>query len=203
MLRIFSLTLLLMTAIPVFCQQEITQQEYQGTFTDERDAQVYKWVKIGSQIWMAENLNYGKNRYNCYKGLTANCDVYGKIYPWKKAKKACPLGWHIPDDSEWVILTDYLGGESNAGGKMKDVSTDYWEAPNAGATNSSGFCALPGGFRNEVGECHFKGQAAYFWTSSEADIFYKWVRLIINGESSVSRTTLNFKNSLSIRCLKD
>jgi len=184
-------------------QEGSIDNDQHGTFTDERDGQTYKWVEIGNQIWMAENLNFGKSNYYCYKGNIQNCETFGKLYPWKKAKKACPTSWHLPDDTEWVVLTDFLGGESIAGGKMKEIGIMQWETPNASATNSSGFTAIPGGYRDQTGYCFKLGTAAYFWSSSEADLFQLWVRSIENGISSVDRIQVNKKNSLSIRCIKD
>lgn len=90
--------------------QEKTSTDTSGTFIDNRDGHVYKWVKIGTQIWMAENLTYdaGSGSWNYFNDPAYA--TYGRLYDWETAKKACPAGWHLPDDSEWTILTDYVGG---------------------------------------------------------------------------------------------
>ncbi len=109
-----------------------------GSFTDSRDGKVYKTVKIGTQTWMAENLAF-KTESGCwaYDNDESNVAKYGRFYNWETSKKVCPAGWHLPSDKEWKTLTDFLGGENVAGGKMKS-KTD-WNDPNTGATNKSGF----------------------------------------------------------------
>ena len=124
-----------------------------GTFTDPRDGQTYNTVEIGSQTWFSENINYAMTDSWWYDNSSANGDIYGRLYKWYPALTACPSGWHLPTDEEWTILTDFLGGENVAGGKMKEVGTTLWDSPNNGATNESGFTALPGGYRNTNGNC--------------------------------------------------
>ena len=135
------------------------------------DGNVYQTVTIGTQVWMVENLK--TTRYidgtaipldtnsSTWGGLTTPgyCwyndsaiygNTYGALYNWYAVNtgKLAPAGWHVPTDSEWTVLTTYLGGETVAGGKLKDTGTTYWQSPNTGATNASGFLALPGGFRS-------------------------------------------------------
>jgi uncharacterized protein (TIGR02145 family) len=128
------------------------------TFTDARDGHLYHAVCIGKQSWMSENLDYYVPGSKCYDSLASNCDTYGLIYPWKAAMAGasasdavpsgvqgiCPKGWHLPSAAEWTILFNNLGGAQVAGGAMKSTSP-LWSAPNVGATNSSGFSALPAG----------------------------------------------------------
>jgi hypothetical protein len=95
-----------------------------GSFTDTRDGKVYKTVKIGNQIWMAENLNYEAEGSKCYDNNPANGQKYGRLYDWETAKKACPPGWHLPSDAEWQELVDFAGGKEIAGKKLKAVS--WW-----------------------------------------------------------------------------
>ncbi|MCH6235753.1 FISUMP domain-containing protein [Cognataquiflexum rubidum] len=112
----------------------------EDTFTDPRDGQVYKIVRIGNQVWFAENLKYASG--DCYDNQPENCEKYGYLYGIFNAPE-CPNGWHVPNNSEWEELIDFLGGSEVAGGKMKSISG--WNEPNIGATNESGFTALPGG----------------------------------------------------------
>src|SRR3989344_2199999 len=119
-----------------------------GTLTDFRDGKVYKTVKIGNQWWMSENLNYQIDSSWCYNNDPNNCDVYGRLYKWDDALNSCPTGWHLPDTNELNELANYLGGYSVAGGKMKEAGYEHWLPPNTGATNETGFSALPGGVRD-------------------------------------------------------
>lgn len=116
------------------------------TFADKREGQIYYCIQIGDQLWMAENLAY-KTNTGCwaYKNEENNVSIYGYLYNWETACNVCPEGWHLPSNDEFYILINYLGGSTIAGGKMKRTGTTYWKSPNAGATNSSGFTALPGG----------------------------------------------------------
>ncbi|HOR61199.1 MAG TPA: FISUMP domain-containing protein [Bacteroidales bacterium] len=143
-------------------------EEIVFSFTDPRDNNTYRTVQIGNQIWMAENLKYlpsvvgpgtgSKTNpyYYVYDYVGTNVDAakqsaiyttYGVLYNWEAAKTACPTGWHLPSDAEWTILTNYLGGEAVAGGKLKETGTTHWNSPNEGATNETDFTALPGGNR--------------------------------------------------------
>lgn len=192
----------------------------------------YKTVYIGSQQWMAENLKTSKyNNGNTisnvtdptqWKNLTTpawchynNSDslgkIYGKLYNWyvvspasNVSKNVCPTGWHVPTKPEWTILIDYLGGESIAGGKMKEIGTINWNIPNAGATNVTLFRGLPGGARSASGSSYFGiGYLGHWWSVTEAKTnegsdFQMWY----NGEGA--RCYNDEKNyGFSIRCLKD
>ena len=135
-----------------------------GTITDI-DGNSYRTVIIGEQEWMGENLkvtrfNDGKEipyvpemdewtrvtgpAYSWYDNDISNKDTYGALYNWfaVSSGKLCPAGWRIPDDSDWEVLTDFLGGLSVAGGKLKETGTSHWTLPNSGATNETGFSAL-------------------------------------------------------------
>ncbi|MBU1014205.1 MAG: hypothetical protein KKG99_14500 [Bacteroidetes bacterium] len=194
-----------------------------GTFTDSRDGKIYKTVKIGSQTWMAENLAYlpavspSSNGSETapyyyvygYEGTsvssakaTANFATYGVLYNWPAAKTACPNGWHLPSDAEWTTLTTYLGGESVAGGKLKETGTSHWLSPNTGATNSSGFTALPGGGRNGYGGFYVIGSQGHWWSSTEYYTYYAWSRTIYNGNEGVSLYYNYEGNGFSVRCIK-
>jgi uncharacterized protein (TIGR02145 family) len=116
----------------------------------------------------------------------------------------------VPTDEDWTILTDYLEGESVAGGKMKSMGTAYWDDPNTDATNESGFSALPGGNRNNRGSWTDIKAYAFFWTATEDDDFSAWIRVLRYDDSSVSRygtssffLYYNKTVGASIRCLKN
>jgi len=142
-----------------------------GTVTDI-DGNTYRTVKIGDQVWMAENLNVTRfndgtdlyyatsedaslelpSRYYCYYNWDSSSfsEEYGALYSRNTANIAylniCPAGWHVPGDHDWIVLENYLGGSNIAGGKMKEIGTAHWDNPNSGATNESGFTSLPGGY---------------------------------------------------------
>jgi uncharacterized protein (TIGR02145 family) len=192
---------------------------------DARDGQSYNTVQIGDQCWMAANLNIGtmipgtSNMTNngiiekyCYGDNPANCNVYGGLYMWdemmgyvttQSVQGICPNGWHLPSDSEWTILRDFLGGFSVAGGKMKETGTSHWLPPNAGATNESGFTALPGG----KGHTQFfnMGEWTFFHSSTENNTEYAMTWFIsyefpaFFGPQGDQKTW----EGKSVRCIKD
>jgi uncharacterized protein (TIGR02145 family) len=197
------------------------------------DGNVYKTVTIGTQTWMAENLKTSK--YNdgtsisnvkdyvewnklttgawCYyDNVASNNAKYGKLYNWYAVSKTsngnknvCPTGWHVPTDAEWTVLTDYLGGESVAGGKMKEVGTSSWYSPNTDATNTSLFTALPGGRFRLIGtaEDEVSGLCGYWWSSTESSAYYPWYRGLSSGDGSADVEDGSKKDGLSVRCLRD
>jgi uncharacterized protein (TIGR02145 family) len=191
------------------------------------DGNYYDTVHIGNQIWFKQNLkttryrNGGNIPYvlgnTDWQALTtgawiyydhdaANNAIYGKLYNWYTTlgDTLCPKGWGVPTNDEWSILTDYLGGESVAGGKMKSVGTAYWNDPNTGVTNESGFSVLPGGSRNSVGSFLGISYIAFFWSATEGGNGDAWGRHLYSNGGFVDRFTNGFKSvGASIRCLKD
>jgi uncharacterized protein (TIGR02145 family) len=192
---------------------------------DARDGNAYKTVKIGNQIWLAENLKYlpsvvgpgtesestpyyyvyGYNGTNVTDAkATSNYATYGVLYNWTAAMDACPDGWHLPSDAEWTELTDYLGGTSVAGGKLKETGTTHWNSPNTGATNETGFTALPGGDRGIGGYFSGVGDDGYWWSATEGYINYSaWYRSMYYDLSRVSRFGRNKEVGFSVRCVRD
>ena len=190
-----------------------------GTMTDERDGQIYKTVKLGDQTWLAQNLNYETDNSWCYEDDPANCEIYGRLYSWEAAMDACPDGWHLPTDEEWATLIKHLdpdadsnaiGPESEiAGGMMKtrgtlESGTGLWLSPNVGATNSSGFSAVPGGARWPDGTCLVMHMHAIFWSSTEYDADTVWCRVYDYGLKSLYRDhSIAKPMGLSVRCVID
>ena len=209
-------------------------------FTDTRDNNHYNAIKIGNQIWMAENLAYlpsvnqvadgsedaaGSYYYVYgYDGTvvadakaTTNYATYGVLYNWTAAmagsasssanpsgvQGVCPTGWHLPSDAEWTELTDYLGGQSIAGGKLKETGTTHWNSPNTGATNETGFTALPGGYRGNNGAFDNIGNNGNWWSATESNPINAWFRSIGYNTSSVGRNYLNKVWGISVRCVRD
>jgi|GEM_PF-2236667 len=194
-------------------------------FTDPRDNKIYGTVQIGTQCWMKQNLNIGSRisgstgqsnngvieKY-CYNNSESNCTTYGGLYQWNEMMQysttpgvqgICPPGWHIPTDAEWTTLTTYLGGESVAGGKMKEAGTAHWSSPNTGASNSSGFTAFPGGRRNTDGSFYNLSYVGNFWSSSVSVASYAWSQILGYNDAVVIRGGSNKSYGFSVRCLKD
>jgi len=186
--------------------------------------QSYQTVMIGEQCWFAENLNAGNytggssNQYDngyiekyCYGEDTAKCTEYGGLYQWDEAMNysttgnqgICPDGWHIPDQSDWDILTDYLGGLAVAGGEMKESGTSHWNPPNQGANNSAGFTPLPAGYRDNTGVFIYIGSSALFWTSDSYSSQNTWFKRINYFNSELITYHYSKELGLSIRCLKN
>jgi len=174
------------------------------SFTDPRDGQVYPVVQIGDQCWFAKNLNYNTGNSWCYDDDPANCDTYGRLYDLQTALTACPDGWHLPSDEEWMQLIDFLGGFDLAGGKMKSTSS-LWNAPNTEATNSSGFSGLPGALRNWNGSSGSStlGDGGFWWSSTEVGTGGAQSFILYNNEGAVTKFWLEQTFGLSCRCLRD
>ena len=180
------------------------------TLTDLRDGQTYKTVKIGEQVWMAENLNYAdsvktpslKGKSWCYDGVAGYCEKYGRLYTWAAAKTVCPEGWHLPSYDEWNTLFTAVGGKSTAGAKLK--SQTGWTAYD-GITNedSFGFSALPAGYRNSIGNYYGEGNYAYFWSSTEYGSNYAYYMYLYYGSDYAYLDYYSKYYGLSVRCVKD
>ncbi len=189
-----------------------------GTFVDARDGKSYRTVCIGSQVWMADNLNYDAPGSVCYDNDPANCTTYGKLYDWATVlagaqgsyaspsgvQGVCPQGWHLPSENECLLLFFNLGGGSVAGGAMKE--TTGWNPPNVGATNSSGFNGKAGGeFLGGPFGFTYKGEFAMLWTATpsvNSSTSALSVRLS-NADASASIFGNSKTEKLSCRCVKD
>ena len=200
-----------------------------GSMTDQ-NGNVYKTIVIGTQTWMAENLKASTYRDGTtsiptindavqWTGLTTGASCwyannsasydcpYGKLYNWYAVadpRNLCPTGWHVPSDAEWTTLTNFLGGEALAGGKMKSTGTQYWLSPNTNATNESGFSGLPGGFRSYYfGTFSDVGTSGFWWSSSVSAAVNAWYRALNHTNSNAYRNNYDKQGGLSVRCLRD
>jgi uncharacterized protein (TIGR02145 family) len=211
----------------VKAEREELKGQYQLVLTANSQNNKFKEVKIGKQIWMAENLNVDKFRngdpipeaktpeewkragenkqaaWCYYNNDSENGKKYGKLYNWyavNDARGLAPKSFHIPNDLEWTNLINNLGGESVAGKKMK--STNGWKE-NGNGTNESGFNALPGGNRNFYGAFSYIGYSGYWWSSTEYTTIDAWYRYLDYGNGNVGRYSDNKKDGFSVRCLRD
>jgi len=180
-------------------------------------------VTIGSQVWTSKNLDVSKfkngeeipeaetkDQWKAFSDANEaawcyyeNKTEYGKLYNWyavNDPRGLAPAGFHIPTDAEWTTLTNYLGGETIAGAKMK--SNTGWE-DNGNGTNSSAFAGLPGGYRDYGGYFYGVGAYGYWWSSSENDTSYAWYRYLYYDYGSVGRNNNDEHYGFSVRCLRD
>ena len=191
------------------------------------DGNAYHTVTIGTQVWMVENLRTTK--YNdgtsiplvtdaaAWSTLTtpAYCwynndeatfkSTYGALYNWYAVNtgKLCPTGWHVPSDAEWATLITYLGDTTKAGGKLKETGTTHWVSPNTGATNSTGFTALPGGSHYTNGVFYLNGKYGWYWGTTENTSSDAWHIYLQYNTSLIYRTAGSKGLGFSVRCLKD
>jgi uncharacterized protein (TIGR02145 family) len=202
--------------------------EIQAQTVTDIDGNIYNTVTIGTQVWMRENLkslhysdNTGINYVWSYNNSDSLAAIYGRLYSWEAAmhgaassnsipsgvQGACPDSWHLPSNAEWLILINYYEGELEAGGKLKEADTTHWNPPNEGATNESGFTALPGGTWGESGG-YLMGASGFWWTSyNEYDFIYyiamgNEVPYAASIGTYISPGDIN-KGGYSVRCLKN
>jgi len=191
------------------------------------DGNVYNVVEIGNQQWMVENLkvtqykdstpiaevtngaaweNLTTPAYCWYNNDEVAKEAYGALYNWYAVyfDNLCPNGWHVPSMNQWEILFNHLGGDSIAGGKLKDTGTTHWATPNTGATNESGFTAMPGGVRLNYGPFDYVGEYGYWWSSTENTGSFSWgVRMDYDSIGVLVSGDFSIETGLSIRCLKN
>lgn len=188
-----------------FCLGSVMIAQTTGSFTDKRDGKTYKWVKIGEQIWMAENLAFEpeSGNFSIYDKKKENLAKYGYLYDWETALTACPAGWHLPSSNEFQKLVDFVG--SDPGVKLKAKSG--WDMDGDG-TDAFGFTALPGGALYRQGFDR-GGNGAQFWSTTERpvpshikrrDAIELYISSILD---NVEITHQGSTACVSVRCIKD
>jgi len=224
--------ILLLAVFPLFSCEENNKPEEEddfsgtsGTFTDDRDGEEYDWVRIGDQIWMAENLRttlyndgtpipnvtsddewyeFGTPAYCWCDNLEGQYKIpYGTLYNWHAiyTGKLAPIGWHVPSKEEWETLLDFIGEGTGAGGELKETGTSHWLSPNTGATNSTGFTAVPAGRRTS--DFDLFRMSAIFWSYSKRFSDQAWsLALEYNTVGSII-TGQRLHHGCSVRCVKD
>jgi uncharacterized protein (TIGR02145 family) len=192
------------------------------------DGNIYHSVTIGTQTWMVENLRTTKYRngdqiinvtdntewagltggsYCWYRNDISNKPVYGALYNWYAVgdiRNIAPAGWHVASDDEWKALSDFLGGSTVAGGKMKETGITHWDSPNSYATNESGFTAVAGGFRDQYAGFEFRGIESHWWSSSlgKTDPTPIYWALSV-GNTRTYQLQSSKGTGFSVRCIKD
>jgi uncharacterized protein (TIGR02145 family) len=171
------------------------EQRSKDMFTDPRDGQKYRVTKIGSQVWMAQNLNYKTGNSSCYDDNANNCSKFGRLYDWETAKQACPTGWHLPTSKEWDALTEVVGGANFAGAKLKAVSG--WNN-NGKGTDVFGFSALPAGLRGGSSDKY-----TFFWSATETNESQANARTLYASYAYFLAVDYDKITGFSARCLQN
>ncbi len=196
-----------------------------GMETVDYEGQEYGTIQISDQCWFRENLNVGEflssaftmtnneiiEKY-CYLDLPENCDTYGGLYEWNEmmdyvvepgVQGICPPGWHVPTDDDWQELIEFLGGDRDAGGLMKEIGTEHWDSPNTGATNASGFTALGAGQYQGGGVFTDLNKVTIFWSSTTSGLLFSNYWLLQYNSTSVNTDSYVRTRGFSVRCLRE
>ncbi len=198
-----------------------------GDTVTDIDGNVYATVTIGDQVWMTENLRTTRFRdgssiphvtnlqdwvdretpaFTWYDNDASNKEPYGALYNFHAVatNRLCPEGWHVPTAGEWSEMTDLLGGNRKAGGKLKNAGTSHWRPPNRGATNESGFNGLPGGMltysRSDGARFSGYGESGYWWTSNR---FHRGLSYRAENVQSTIHSGTTLGRGYSVRCIRD
>lgn len=207
--------------------EEVSFRTWNSGTVSDIDGNSYHTVTIGAQVWMVENLKTSRYRDGTFipqvsgdaewEGLTSGADcfyandpqmvaIYGILYNWfavNDSRKLAPAGWHIPSDAEWSALEDYLGGEGVAGGKLKEAGYGHWLTPNDGATNETGFSALPGGHREYGGNYDSIRWGGGWWTATDDNPNDAWIRYMDHGNRDSWSYLEDKRYGRSVRCIRD
>jgi len=212
-----------------YCRMKQNNIIVYRTFKDKRDGREYKAIEIGDQLWMAENLNYGKQINSkqqpvrvgeiekfCYDDNKENCDNLGGLYSWGEMmaykrsddgtigtkQGACPDGWHVPTDKEWDELTLHLEEKGVAGDQLKNFM--YWnQAFQGGSVETSGFSALPAGRMDNSGNFYYLGNSTTFWSATKESSDKAWHRTLTNRSGAFYKGNSHVSLRFSVRCIKD
>jgi uncharacterized protein (TIGR02145 family) len=220
-LAITLLTMGLAGTAPVYCQP-------QGASVTDIDGNVYHTVTIGSQVWLAENLRVTRYRDGtpipevpesdtwcnltmgafCAPALDSSADTaaYGLLYNFhavNDSRGLCPEGWHVPTEEEWRTLIDYLGGDQEAGARMRETDSGHWLISVPGSTNESGFTALPAGGRGRYGGPGDVGSYTTWWSSTSHDESFAWHWGLHPDKNSIRYNPGHKASGFSVRCIKD
>jgi uncharacterized protein (TIGR02145 family) len=194
-------------ALTVLLIGSVTAQQT-GSFTDSRDKQTYKTVKIGKQTWMAQNLNYQTSSGSwCYEDSISYCKKYGRLYDCKTAATVCPKGWKLPDTADWNRLVATAGGKEVAGKKLKSKSgwNNLDDGKSGNGTDDYGFSALPAGRRFDGGDFRIAGKDGSWWTATEYGGRCAYPRyMYYEGDLVDEYDRYNrMSNGYSVRCVAD
>jgi uncharacterized protein (TIGR02145 family) len=200
------------TVLPI-CEMEAIFCDSQGNIIlrDSRDEKMYRITAIGTQVWMAENLNYNANGSKCYNNTASYCKTYGYLYNLETAMLACPAGWHLPSGDEWDILMEYVqtdNGEDYTSGTNASIAGEHLKARNGWNSNGNGldtygFAALPGGFGNSGGSFLSAGSQGFWWSASEYSSYGSYHRNMFYGDENAGWNYGGKDYLYSVRCIQD
>jgi uncharacterized protein (TIGR02145 family) len=222
---ISSLSLLL--GVLLFPLMSCNKAESPPSPVTDIEGTTYKTIRIGEQIWMAENLK--TSTYSDGTGIPevsdatgwrdlitpgfcwytndeiSNKETYGALYNYHSvvSGKLCPAGWHVPSKDDWQQLRSISADTLSAGGSLKEEGTTHWRTPNTGAVNSTGFTALPAGIRYFEGTFNSLSYFTSFWSSTEADSNNGWYLSLYYSDAVAGMNKISKKDGFSVRCLKD
>ncbi len=192
----------------------------------DADSNVYYTVAIGKQLWLKENLRATHYRdgneihkitdnkawgatitgaYCNYNNDTSITKEYGYLYNYyavKDGRGICPEGWHVPSEADWDALIEYIGDKSIVGGALKESDTIHWLDPNAGADNSTGFTAVPGGYRSDAGIFGGINKSNYMWSSTDFSGVSTWGRVLSYANNAINRSNFSKSYGFTVRCVK-
>jgi uncharacterized protein (TIGR02145 family) len=169
-------------------------------FRDSRDGRVYATVRLGTREWMTTNLAYASARSACYGDAGEDCGAHGRLYTWDIAREACPVGWRLPTDRDWMDLEEALGMPANVTRQVNARGID--EGIQLQPGGRSGMNVLASGYRRPDGDYVRRGERAAFWTSTEANAADAWHRDVRPGVGSVYRSPVTKTYALSVRCAR-
>lgn len=187
----------------------------------------YRIIQIGTQVWMAENLKTTKYRngenvtnvtassgwnqaktgaYCNYDNNANNAAIYGRLYNFyaiADSRNIAPVGWHVPSNTEWDLMINLIGGKTVAGGKLKETGSAHWQSPNMGATNETGFTALPGGCRDDQGVFTGINEGGTWWMSTTSGTYLAWFCQMNKDDATFFSIAWLNGFGFSVRCLRD
>jgi len=169
--------------------------------------QAYKTVKMGTQTWMAENLNYNASGSKCYDDKPTNCEKYGRLYNWATANEICPPGWHIPSNADWDKLFRYADGTDSTSSPYKSKTAgEYLKAPDMTmlkASDNYGFLALLGGYGSPDNYFEDIGVVSYWWSADENNDHLAYYRTVYFYNENANWNSSDKSNLYSVRCLQN
>jgi uncharacterized protein (TIGR02145 family) len=179
--------------------------------TDTRDKKTYNITKIGSQTWMAENLNFAASNSKCYDNKEENCQKYGRLYNWETAMKACPAGWHLPNETEWDKLIRYVDGrtgtsspyKSETAGKYLKAKSNWSSVGTGSGQDTYGFSALPGGDYNANDSFSSAGGLGFWWSAGKYSNDHAYIRYMVYNSEGALYSNYGKSDLVSVRCVRD
>lgn len=181
---------ILVDQVPVENNSDYVKENYSGTYTDERNGNIYELIKVGEQVWMSQNIDFETPDSRCYDDKKSNCEKYGRLYTYEAAKYVCPDGWHLPSDGEWQAMIVQLEKEREGRTLTQE------EKKNGFNTDLAGWGSNSGNYYN-------KKEIGFYWTSTVKAGNFAWYIYINSLSNDFSKNYHNINKAFSVRCVKD